>query len=208
MKIVRNCEHDISANCIFSGLRQHEIPLIIVPDFAASKPGAPSKKQTSENLISKVVNKFFFTVFPRKPSRKKVREHILQKCSGESDLSNICENIQTVPAYTINSKSTADLIAKHDPDLLLVCGAPILRDRIFKIPKYGAVNFHYGYSFRYKGQHTLLWAYIRGDHRGLGGTFHKIDKGVDTGTPLSFVFPHVNKTDSLAMIEAKLAVLA
>ena len=42
----------------------------------------------------------------------------------------------------------------------------------------------------------------------MGGTFLKIDAGVDTGTPIAFMFPEVEPSDSLDVIEAKLALLA
>ena len=54
----------------------------------------------------------------------------------------------------------------------------------------------------------MLWAYNQGDYQNLAGTFLIIDKGVDTGGPLSFIYPEVNPSDSLEVIEAKLALLA
>lgn len=209
MKIVCICEDEASVNCVASGLIQdHEIPLLIVPDFNAPRPAKVWKKAAKTKFIAKVINKLFFSLFPRKASRSRVREEIRQRGSGELEVAKACPEIRTIPSHEINSEATAELIAEHQPDLLFVCGAPILKRRIFTIAKHGAVNFHYGYSPKYKGQHTLLWAFNRRDHACLGGTFLKIDKGVDTGTPISFVYPEVDKGDSLEVIEAKLAVLA
>ena len=209
MRIVCICEDEASVNCVSSGLiGDHEISLLIIPDFKAPRPANVWKKAARTKLTAKVINKLFFSLFPRKASRSRVRQEIQQRGSGELDLANACPEIKKVASHEINSDATAELIAKHKPDLLFVCGAPILKRKIFTIAKHGAVNFHYGYSPRYKGQHTLLWAFNRRDHASLGGTFLKIDKGVDTGTPISFVYPKVDKTDSLEVIEAKLAVLA
>jgi len=215
MKIVCICESGASVNCIASGLiHDHEIAMVIVPDFGATKPKPtkPSKKKKrpkkKKNLLSRIVNRLFFTVVAMKVSPEKVEAAILERGTGQLNLKQACSNFKSVPAYAINSKSTAALIAEQEPDILFVCGAPILKSRIFEIPKYGAVNFHYGYSPKYKGQHTLIWAYNRGDNASLGGTFLKIDKGVDTGAPIAFIFPEVNSSDSLDVIEAKLALLA
>ena len=127
---------------------------------------------------------------------------------GELDFAKACSEIKKVPSHEINSNATAELIASYQPDLLFVCGAPILKPEIFTIAKFGSVNFHYGYSPKYKEQHSLLWAFNRRDHKNLGGTFLKIDAGIDTGPPISFVYPKIDKTDSLEIVEAKLAVLA
>ena len=212
MKIVCICESGASVNCVASGLIQdHEISLVIVPDFSAARPTKKAKKKSpkkKKNLFLRIANRLFFSVFSRKVSPQKVEKAILQRGEGELNLRNACSNFKTIPSYAINSESTAELIAAHDPDILFVCGAPILKKRIFEIPKYGAINFHYGYSPKYKGQHTLLWAYNRGDNESLGGTFLKIDKGVDTGIPIAFVYPEVNPADSLDVIEAKLALQA
>ncbi len=209
MRIVCVCEDEPSANCVTSGLiRDHEIPLLIIPDYSAPRPVEVWKKSAKTKPVAKVINTFFFSLFPRKAVRSKVREEIQRRGAGELDLANTGTEFKKIPTHEINSKSTAELIAAHHPDVLFVCGAPILRRRIFTIPRYGAVNFHYGYSPKYKGQHSLLWAYNRRDHESLGGTFLKIDKGVDTGSPISFIYPQVLKTDSLEVIEAKLAVLA
>ena len=215
MKIVCICESGASVNCIASGLIQdHEISLVIVPDFGATrpKPTKPTKKKKrpkkKKNLLARIINRLFFSVVAMKVSPEKVEAAIFERGTGELNLKQACSNFKSVPAYAINSKSTAALIAEQEPDVLFVCGAPILKSRIFEIPKYGAVNFHYGYSPKYKGQHTLIWAYNRGDNQSLGGTFLKIDKGVDTGSPIAFIFPKVNHSDSLDVIEAKLALLA
>ena len=215
MKIVCICESGASVNCIASGLiHDHEIAMVIVPDFSATKPKSkkPSTKKKrpkkKKNALSRIANRLFFKVVPMKVSHENVEKEIHARGTGELNLKNACSNFKSVPAYAINSKSTAALIAEQEPDILFVCGAPILRNRIFEIAKYGSVNFHYGYSPKYKGQHTLLWAYNRADHQSLGGTFLKIDAGVDTGTPIAFMFPEVEPSDSLDVIEAKLALLA
>ena len=211
MKIVCICKNSSPNNCIASGLiDDHEIALLIRPDFNASKPGGKKKrkKRRKQNLVSRVINRLFFSVFDRKPHSHKIQEIIQRLGSGKRGLKDVCGDVVTVPTYQMNSQSTADLIASHEPDILFVCGAPILKEQIFGIPKYGSVNFHYGYSPKYRGQHTLLWPYNRSDYSSLGGTFLKIDKGVDTGAPIVFVHPEVSHEDSLEAIEAKLALLA
>jgi len=209
MKIVCICENSTSTNCVASGLmRDHEIPLVVVPDFGAAQTGNRKKKRPKGKVFTRAVNRLFFELIARKPSADQISQSIKHQCSGDLDLTSVCDNFVSVPAHAMNSKSTAALIAAHEPDLLFVCGAPILKNSIFQIPKYGSVNFHYGYSPKYKGQHTLLWAFMKGDNESLGGTFLKIDKGVDTGTPIMFVFPEVKKSDTLEDVEAKLAALA
>lgn len=209
MKIVCICEDDTIGNFIRDGLRpDHELPLVIMPEFNASKPrkrhsGTPAK------LLAKLISKVFFSFASRRPSKKILAQKVENSNKLIADNSKSVSPVESrIPVNKINSRSTAELIAKHEPDLMFVCGAPILEKRIFSIPKYGSVNFHFGYSPKYRGHHGLLWPYLKGDYQHIAGTFLKIDDGVDTGTPLAFVYPEVLGSDTIENIEAKVAKMA
>ena len=104
-----------------------------------------------------------------------------------------------------NAKQTAELISSLEPDIIVVCGAPILRERIFGIPKICTINIHFGISSAYRGQHTLFWPMLENRFDQMGATIHKIDKGVDTGHLLFEVYPEVSSEDDEASLELKIA---
>ena len=83
MKIVCICESGASVNCIASGLiHDHEIAMVIVPDFSATKPKSkkPSTKKKrpkkKKNALSRIANRLFFKVVPMKVSHENVEKEI------------------------------------------------------------------------------------------------------------------------------------
>ena len=114
-------------------------------------------------------------------------------------------NEQQLSSKVVNSKKTAKLIAGYQPDVLVVCGAPILRENIFNIPKICTINIHFGISSSYRGQHTLFWPMLENRFDQIGATVHMIDKGVDTGNLLFEVYPDVCPEDDEVSLELKIA---
>ena len=114
-------------------------------------------------------------------------------------------NEQKISTKVINSSETAKLIADCQPDVMVVCGAPILRENIFSIPKICTINIHFGISSAYRGQHTLFWPMLENRFDQIGATIHMIDKGVDTGNLLFEVYPDVTPEDDEVSLELKIA---
>jgi methionyl-tRNA formyltransferase len=110
---------------------------------------------------------------------------------------------EKVPARTVNSPEIARLFESLQPDVLLVCGAPILKQQIFSIPRITAVNVHFGIAPHYRGENALFWPLYRGDYDNIGFTLHVIDEGIDTGNVLARGYPALDKRDTEATLWAK-----
>jgi methionyl-tRNA formyltransferase len=118
------------------------------------------------------------------------------------------EGAWEVPAAEINSAETVRRVQALQPDLLVACGAPILREELRLAPKLGALNLHYGIAPAYRGEHTLFWSLYRRDYDGIGVTLHYISKEVDGGDILAQGCPEIAADDSEALLLAKCARLA
>jgi folate-dependent phosphoribosylglycinamide formyltransferase PurN len=114
----------------------------------------------------------------------------------------------SVSSRDINRSSTAALIQSFRPDVLLVAGAPILKPRIFGIPRIAAINVHFGITPPYRGEHTLWWPVYCRDYGRVGVTIHLIDRGIDTGPALAQGFVAVEPDDDEWAVEAKGARMA
>ena len=114
-------------------------------------------------------------------------------------------NEERIATRFANSKATGELISSFQPDIMIVCGGPILRERIFGIPKICTINIHFGISSGYRGQHTLLWPMLDNRFDQMGATVHKIDAGVDTGHLLFEVYPDIAAEDDAVSLELKIA---
>jgi folate-dependent phosphoribosylglycinamide formyltransferase PurN len=85
---------------------------------------------------------------------------------------------------SINGYRTEEIIKKTNPDLLIQCGAGILKSNIFKIPKLYTLNVHGAIAPELRGGNSIFWAYFYGKPEWLGVTVHVIDEGIDTGPVL------------------------
>lgn len=80
-----------------------------------------------------------------------------------------------------NSDETISLIAKLEPDIIVVNGTSILRPKLLDSTKIPFINTHLGITPMYRGVHGMYWALVNDDKEHAGVTVHFIDKGVDTG---------------------------
>jgi methionyl-tRNA formyltransferase len=91
----------------------------------------------------------------------------------------------SVPYYLLQrGKSQEDLanfVRKQEPDIICVASmSQLLREEVYSIPSYGAINFHPALLPNYRGPRPFLWQYYFMDPQG-GATIHYIDQGEDTG---------------------------
>jgi len=96
---------------------------------------------------------------------------------------------EAVPVAELSGPEAARRLQRLSPDLLVLCGAPILRPAVFDVPRLGTVNLHYGVAPRYRGEDTLFWPLVHEDWDHLGVTLHFLDAGVDTGRVIAHGFP-------------------
>ena len=126
-----------------------------------------------------------------------------EKPSPQAVLPQVIE----IPTDQINSAATAERIRTLDPDLILMCGGPILEECIFSIPRLGALNLQWGISDRYRGQHGIFYPLATGNFDAIGATVHRIDSGINTGEALLQFYPALDPGDTESSIEVKIAQL-
>lgn len=74
-----------------------------------------------------------------------------------------------------------DWIRRQAPDVIVVFSmSQLLKENIFNIPKYGAINLHPSYLPEYRGPNPDFWQYYDRE-LSPGVTVHYIDAGEDTG---------------------------
>ncbi len=113
-----------------------------------------------------------------------------------------------IPDRDINHAASVRFFESLQPDVLLVCGAPILKPQIFSIPRIGTYNLHFGIAPEYRGQNTLFWALYRRDYDKIGFTLHGIDEGVDTGDIWARGYPALHPHDTEVTLWVKSARMA
>jgi len=100
----------------------------------------------------------------------------------ESDLLTFSKDHNIPYFYMTNSSIELESFVKTlSPDLIVVyVMSQLLKENIFKIPRYGSINLHPSLLPKYRGPNPCFWSYYNMDKVG-GVTVHFIDKGEDTG---------------------------
>lgn len=65
-------------------------------------------------------------------------------------------------------------------DLALSYGSPILRPKLFLLPRHGTLGIHHGRMPNYRGRKTTFWEIWEGEPS-VGVTIQRINEGIDTG---------------------------
>lgn len=82
---------------------------------------------------------------------------------------------------SVNSAAVRTLLARLDPDAVVVNGTRIISKAVLQSIARPFINTHVGITPRYRGVHGGYWALANGDAEHCGVTVHLVDSGVDTG---------------------------
>lgn len=86
---------------------------------------------------------------------------------------------------TVNDAVVAEILSQTRPDVVLVNGTRIIRERTLAAAGCPVINIHAGITPQYRGVHGGYWALRTGDGENFGVTIHLVDRGVDTGDVLN-----------------------
>lgn len=84
---------------------------------------------------------------------------------------------ESVP--NLNGRRSRQILARFQPDLLVLGGTGIIRQAVLDIPRLGTLNAHPGLLPELRGSASVAWAIYK--DLPVGSTCHFIDRGIDTG---------------------------
>lgn len=84
----------------------------------------------------------------------------------------------------INDDRTVEAVRSYHPDFIVLGSAPLLKQGIREVPRYGVVNAHPAKLPEVRGMDVVGWSILQGVPPGL--TVFFVDAGVDTGPILCF----------------------
>tara|TARA_R100001082_G_scaffold109286_1_gene86151 strand:- start:2986 stop:3699 length:714 start_codon:yes stop_codon:yes gene_type:complete len=116
-----------------------------------------------------------------------------------------CDTLK-VKKKKINEDKVANLLRDKDPDYVLVFGTSLLRDNIYKIPKYGSINIHTGIVDYFRGVDSVFWSIYNNEPRGIGATIHYINDGIDTGPIIEYARPKLAADDNINTVFFKVCL--
>jgi methionyl-tRNA formyltransferase len=97
----------------------------------------------------------------------------------------VCAKAADMDLHVIRTQSPREEHVYHElkqlaPDLIVVVAYKILPPRIYKLPRFGALNIHASLLPKYRGAAPINWALINGEKE-TGLTSFLLKKKVDTG---------------------------
>ena len=110
------------------------------------------------------------------------------------------EGIDILEVVDINSDQVRDFIVAKAPQLVVVSGAPLLKECILEVAEGRIINLHPGYAPQYRGRYGSFWPIYNKEPELVGTTVHFVDKGVDTGRILLQQKVDFNPDDTLRAI--------
>jgi hypothetical protein len=183
--------------------QQWPISLVLQPDWTQSvrRRSAWSKLRSDPlGAIGKRAHRLFYERLQRR-----INDGCRRALFGVGPVPGLSAPCQSVPLSALNSAETASLLANVAPDVLLVCGAPILKPVIFGVPRLGTINVHRGITPHYRGEDTIFWALQNRDFDHVGVTIHFVDQAVDTGPVIAQGFPALAAGDGESVLLARCA---
>jgi methionyl-tRNA formyltransferase len=113
--------------------------------------------------------------------------------------------VDTIDVENINSQAAYDFTQKHQPDLILVSGTRLVKEKMLAInPAIGILNLHTGLSPYVKGgPNCTNWCVAKKDFHLIGNTIMWIDKGIDTGNILTTEFTPIEGDEDLSALHVK-----
>jgi methionyl-tRNA formyltransferase len=169
----------------------------IFPIAAVVKESRKSKtKLTIPLLASKVVEKIFLSPM-RQAWQGMLRDYTKRYPAYPP--------VDILDVENINSQADYDFTLKHQPDLILVSGTRLVKEKMLGIkPTIGILNLHTGLSPYVKGgPNCTNWCVANKDFHLIGNTIMWIDKGIDTGNILTTAFTPIAGDEDLPALHAK-----
>jgi methionyl-tRNA formyltransferase len=103
---------------------------------------------------------------------------------------------RTLTVDWINDQAVVDSLRQAAPDVTVVMGTGIIKDRVLEAAGGIVINIHGGYLPDYRGNHCMFFALHNGDFDHIGTTLHFVDRGIDTGDILEVVVPALRPADN------------
>jgi folate-dependent phosphoribosylglycinamide formyltransferase PurN len=195
---------------ILSGLiKQDNVPIHV---FMASSYAFSKFRKNGIKRYIKLHGYFnlIWRIYYRLTLRKDLKTKSLELNNElQVSISEMCrnENIPLGSFDNINHPEFVDVLKKIQPDLIVLGGAPLIKEKVINIPSIGVLNSHPGILPQAKGMDVVAHSII--NNIPIGVTVFKVDQGIDSGSILLKKFLNISITNcELHEVEAMVEELA
>ena len=116
--------------------------------------------------------------------------------------------IPLLVTYDVHAEASLAFVREQSPDLGIVFGTPILKPKLFEIPRFGSVNVHQRKLPDYRGGGPVgLWELLDGKEE-IGVTIHRVVKKLDAGDVIRQATIPIGPYDDLESLQLKAHVVS
>jgi methionyl-tRNA formyltransferase len=157
------------------------------------------KRYTLGQLASRACVRFLTTVRRDGIRRRNRMLEILgaQRC-GDLLFPHLVTSV-----HGINSTEGVNLVSSLQPDVILVFGTGVVKERILSLARNVALNLHTGISPYYRGADCTLWPLYNNELQMLGATIHKCTMQLDGGFIFATGRARLHEDDDLDSVFAR-----
>lgn len=120
---------------------------------------------------------------------------------------DVINDIPKVDGGILNSKESVKILNDIQPDIILQCGAGIIKPKTFQTATIGMINLHHGIIPSIRGMLSVMWAIREDKPEWIGISLHMIDEGIDTGALIGQARCSIEANDDVATLYYKLDLL-
>lgn len=164
------------------------------------------KKGVKRYFKSNGIINTLWRVYYRLTLRKDVKvESIQQSQNLKKSIQNLSKDFNIPLSFfdNINSDHFVEKLKNLSPDLIVLGGAPLIKQNVISIPRIAVLNSHPGILPNAKGMDVVAHSIL--DKVPLGGTVFKVDEGMDSG-PILLMKEYKESIEGLKLfqIESKI----
>lgn len=153
------------------------------------------RKITASILLEKIIEKIFLREFGK--SWNDMKKIYTDQYFGYPAT-------KTVDVENINSQQAYDFTKEINPDLIIVSGTRLVKEKMLSLRPNGIINLHTGLSPYIKGgPNCTNWCIATKQYHLIGNTIMWIDKGIDSGNILTTELTEFNGSENLTEIHIK-----
>ncbi len=115
--------------------------------------------------------------------------------------------LAVITPKSLNSDEFYEQLKAIKPDMMVVIAFRILPERLFEIPKHGAVNIHGSLLPKYRGAAPIHWAIINGEKE-TGSTSFFLKKKVDIGDIILQEKTKIDENDTYDSLSKRMSEMA
>ena len=184
--VVLTCHGPVHYAVINALARVHDIKAVVFEDHGRLIAKLFFRRLRRLGFLT-VLNQLIFKVLDvlvfQRQANLRARDVLGQDALLDTQL---LSGARIVATNSVNSDAVAELLAQVGPDVVVVSGTSLLREKLLRvIHPAPAINIHCGITPRYRGTHGGFWAVVNGDWENVGTSVHLVDAGIDSGAIIS-----------------------